>query len=405
MATVLDGSINPNSSSTSASAYDIFSTLASQTSQQSTLASNALSSGLGFYQNKDYTKAASEFKRAISLDPTNTQSYNYLGNSYLAQNKTSDAINSYKTSLSIDPTQDNVHTSLGNIYLQNKQYSQAEQEFKTATRLNPTDTVAPYTLGQLYLQTGRYPEAETQFKKVQRMAPTDANPCYALGATYNKEKNYSDAVTQLTKAVKLSPKMAAAHLELGTAYAALGDTTDAQNEVTTLTALDATQGALLQAIVAKPKLVAAGGGTTDNFTSYLAANTPLSVLEPTQLAAPNTSAEFSLTFSFDSPMDAASVQDPNNWTITKATGGAAGYYNNLLPVLPTEAYIPQNPIGVSYDPSQQQATITFLMSQNADGNATIDPSHMVFKFSGTDVSGKAMDPTADEFDGYAQTPF
>ena len=175
--------------------------------------------------------------------------------------------------------------------------------------------------------------------------------------------------------------------------------------MTTLTALDANQGALLQAIVAKPKLVAAGGGTTDNFTSYLAANTPLSVLEPAQLTAPNTSAEFSLTFSFGSPMDAASVQAPNNWTITKATGGAAGYYNNLLPVLPTEAYIPQNPIGVSIDPSQQQATITFLMSQNADGNATIDPSHMVFKFSGTDVSGKAMDPTADVFDGYAQTPF
>ena len=175
--------------------------------------------------------------------------------------------------------------------------------------------------------------------------------------------------------------------------------------MTTLTALDANQGALLQAIVAKPKLVAAGGGTTDNFTSYLAANTPLSVLEPAQLTAPNTSAEFSLTFSIGSPMDAASVQAPNNWTITKATGGAAGYYNNLLPVLPTEAYIPQNPIGVSIDPSQQQATITFLMSQTADGNATIDPSHMVFKFSGTDVSGKAMDPTADVFDGYAQTPF
>ena len=48
-------------------------------------------------------------------------------------------------------------------------------------------------------------------------------------------------------------------------------------------------------------------------------------------------------------MDQESVQDPANWTIIKASGGAAGYYNNLLPVLPTEAYIPQNPTSVVYD--------------------------------------------------------
>jgi len=403
MATVLDGSINPNTSSTSASAYDIYSTLDSQSAQQSALANSALSSGLSFYQNKNYTKAASEFKRAIAMDPSNTQSYNYLGNSYLAQNKTSDAIKAFKTSLTIDPTQDTVHTSLGNVYLQGKQYSQSEQEFKAASKLNPTDTVAPYTLGQLYQQTGRYPEAEAQFKKVQRMAPTDANPYYALGATYNKEQNYSAAVTQLTQAVRLNPKMAAAHLELGAAYAALGDTANAQQQVTTLTALDSAQGALLQELVAQPKLVAAGGGLTDNFTSALGMNTPLWSLD-TSLAKPNSSKEFSLTFSFDSQMDPASVQDTSNWTITKATGGAAGYYNNLLPVLPTEAYIPQNPTSVTYDPNQQQATVTFLLSQNAQGDATIDPSHMVFKFTGTGSTGKAMDPTADQFDGYAQSP-
>jgi tetratricopeptide (TPR) repeat protein len=404
MSTVLDGATNSTASS-SASAYDVFTTLASQSSQQKTLASNALSSGLSFYQNKNYPKAASELQRAMSLDPSNTQTYNYLANTYQAQNKTADAIKMYKASLAIDTTQDTVHLALGNIYLGQKKYTDAEKEFKTSIKMNPTDTVAPYTLGQMYQQQGRYTDAETQFKKVIRMAPKDANPLYALGATYNKEGKSADAVKVLTQAVALKPKMAAAHLELGVAYAAQGDTANAQLEVTRLTAIDSTQGALLAATIAKPKIVAAGGGLVDNFTSALGAGTDMMAMLGVTNAVPNRSKLFSLTFSFDSEMDAASVQDPSNWTINKASGGVAGYYNNLMSIVPTEAYIPQNPTSVSYDPTQQQATVTFLLTQNTTNNATIDPSHMVFKFSGKDITGKTMDPTADEFDGAAQTPF
>uniref|UniRef100_C6E7H4 TPR repeat-containing protein n=1 Tax=Geobacter sp. (strain M21) TaxID=443144 RepID=C6E7H4_GEOSM len=387
---------------------DMFSTLASQESQRAQLANGALSSGLAFYQKKDYARATSELKRAISMDPTNTQAYKYLAGAYQAQGKTDEAIKTYKYSLALDPTQASVHTSLGNVYLQQKKYNLAEREFKDAGKLDPTDTLAPYTLGQLYVQTERYGEAEAQFKKVSRMAPTDPNPYYSLGAVYNKEGKYADAVKQLTQAVKLRPKMEAAHFELGVAYAALGDTTNAQKEVDTLTRLNAAQGALLQLTIAQPKFVAAGGGETDTFTAALGAGTDLGL---TMLGAdpvttqPIQSKQFSLTFYFDSAMDAASVQDTSNWTISKATGGAAGYYNNLQPVVPTEAYIPQNPTSVTYDPEKRSATVTFLLSQNDTGDATIDPSHMVFKFSGTDARGKVMDPAADEFDGAAEAPF
>ncbi|TSK04493.1 MAG: tetratricopeptide repeat protein [Geobacter sp.] len=386
---------------------DMFDTLTSQDTMRAQAATGAMASGATFFQKKDYTRAANEFKRAISLDPTTAQPYNLLANAYLAQNKYDEAIKTYKSSLSLDPTQDSVHTNLGNIYLQQKKYNLAEKEFKEAARLNPTDTLAPYTLGQLYLQTDRLSEAEAQFKKVSKMAPNDPNPYYSLGATYNREGKYAEAVKELTKAVKIRPKMAAAHFELGVAYSELGDSTNAQQEVTTLTRLDASQGALLKATIAQPKMVAAGGGETDTFFPALESGTALIGLLGinSTTGQPLQSKTFSLTFYFDSAMDAESVQDTSNWTITKASGGAAGYYNNLLPVLPTEAYIPQNPTSVVYDPEKQSATVTFLLSQNSTNNATIDPSHMVFKFTGTDARGKIMDPTADQFDGAAQIPF
>lgn len=385
---------------------DMFDTLTSQDTMRAQAATNAMASGATFFQKKDYARAGNEFKRAISLDPTNAQSYNYLANAYLAQNKYDEAIKTYKSSLALDPTQDSVHTNLGNIYLQQKKYNLAEKEFKEAARLNPTDTVAPYTLGQLYLNTDRLSEAEAQFKKVAKMAPNDPNPYYSLGVTYNKEGKYAEAVKELTKAVKIRPKMAAAHFELGVAYSELGKSTEAQQEVATLTRLDASQGTLLKATIAQPKMVAAGGGDTDTFFPALESGTALvGLLGINGTGAPVQAKAFSLTFYFDSAMDAKSVQDTSNWTITKASGGAAGYYNNLLPVLPTEAYIPQNPTSVVYDPEKQSATVTFMLSQNSTNNATIDPAHMVFKFTGTDARGKIMDPTADQFDGAAEAPF
>jgi tetratricopeptide (TPR) repeat protein len=403
MASVFDGISNGTGS---ASAYDIFTTLSSNQGQQA-LANGALSSGIDFYQKKQYSKAAGEFSRAIAMDPTNTQSYNFLANTYLQQNKTPEAIKTLKSSLSIDPQQDGVHSTLANIYMSQKKYNDAESEFKAAMKLNPSGTVAPYTLGQMYQQTGRYAEAEKQFKLVQRMAPQDPNPYYALGATLNKEGKYADAVKQLQQAVKLRPKMTAAHFELGVAYAALGDTTNANSELNTVTNLDATQGALLKATIAQPKMVSAGGGDVDNFGAGLGAGTLLYGLLDMNAATgqPYQSKQFSLTFTFDSAMDANSVQDINNWSITKAAGGVAGYYNNMLPTMPNDVAIPQNPLTVVYDPNKQQAVVTFMLSLNGNDSAAFDPSHMVFKFAGTDARGKVMDPTADEFDGSAETPF
>ena len=383
---------------------DMFSTIASQEAQRAQAGHSALSTGLEFYQKKDYTRAAAEFKRSIAMDPTNTQTYNFLANSYLAQKKPEEAIKVYKNSLAMDPSQDSVQVSLGNIYLQKKDYPKAEKAYKAAIKANPGSTLAPYTLGQLYLQTGRLPEAEAQFKKVQRMAPFDPNPLYSLGVTYNKQGRSAEAVKHLTEAVKLRPKMVPAHLELGVAYAALGDTANAQKEVEILSRLDAVQGELLKRTIAQPKMVSGGGGPTDNFKS-LPLPSPISWVDISFDSAPNKTKEFSMTFFFDSKMDATSVQDMNNWTITRASGGAAGYYNNTLPILPTEAYIPQNPTNVTYDPDKQSATITFLLSQNAASDATLDPAHIVFKFSGKDVTGKTMDPTADQFAYAAESTF
>jgi tetratricopeptide (TPR) repeat protein len=389
---------------TSGSATKLFSALLSRDTLRSQTATTLISGGLTLYQNKNYSRALGAFKQAAAYVPDNVDAYNYMAKTYLRLGKTKEAIDAYKISLSIDRTQSDIHQELGNVYFSEKRYTEAEKEFKTAARLDPADNVAPYTLGQLYQQTERYSEAETQFKKVRGMSPKDGNVYYALGSVYNKMGRYDEAVTQLEKAVTLKDDFSYARFELGTAYLQLGDKDKANEQLEILEDLDTTLAATLKADLKQPKIIASNADKS-TFNSLLGPGSPLIFLDPDFLE-PYSSKDMTMTLQFDSEMDVSSVMNVTNWSITRASGITEGYYNNGVPVK-SENEINFSPIpkSVSYDATTFRATVTFSLSQNPYGAGVIDPSHLVFKFSGTDVYGKKMDPNADEYDGFAKRGF
>jgi hypothetical protein len=136
------------------------------------------------------------------------------------------------------------------------------------------------------------------------------------------------------------------------------------------------------------------------------------MLDPLQLSTPNSSIKASVVIQFTNEMDAASVMDPANWDISKSQSSEGGYYNNTMPIGANEVAIPSRPFSVSYDPITHQARVMFILNQNGSidllsGNtgATIDPSHLVFKFSGVDAAGRKMDTTGDQIDGYSMRAF
>lgn len=381
------------------SADKMFSALMAQETLRAQTATTLLSAGLRLYQDGNYSQAVAAFKTASAYAPDNIDTYNYMAKAYLKQGRTAEAINTYKISLSVDRSQSDIHTELGNVYYSQKNYAEAEKEFKTAAQLDPSDNLAPYTLGQLYLQTERYSEAEAQFKKVIKMTPKDGNVYYALGKTYSKMGRNDEAVSQLEQAISLKKDFALAHYELGTAYLGLDQKDKAREQLQILDDLDVSLAAELESDLSSPKILAFNPGKS-SFTSFLGQGTPLAHLSA-DLGTPNSSKDFTMQFLFDSEMDASSVMNMMNWSITKANGGVAGTYNNGITLYPDkEAAFSPIPKSVVYDATTCQATVTFTLAQNPYGTAVIDPSHLVFKFSGTDIDGKTMDPSADQYDGF-----
>jgi len=394
------------SSANSNSLSGIFAVLAQQQTLTENAANTALSNGITYMQNNKYDKAAIAFKQASAYNPTLTEAYTFLGDAYGRLGKNKQAIDAYKLSLKVDKTQDTLYTTLANLYIDQKQPADAEKILKDGIRENNQNTLAYYTLGQLMAQRGAYKDAETQFRQVTKLEPKDGNGYYALGMALNGQGRYSDAITQLKRAVSLKKDFVPAIAELGKAYNGIGDTVDAQQQLDKLNNIG-TSNALIAARDLSNQITKPGLSYIDFAGTSLPlalGNTSLLALAPTTFNTANASKNFTVKLGFNTEMDAQSVTNITNWSISRASGGAGGIYNNGL-YSPTNISAPAIPTQVTYDPVNMEATLTFSLTQNATKDGTIDPKHLVFKFNGTDVQGKSMDSKADQIDGFSISAF
>jgi tetratricopeptide (TPR) repeat protein len=381
----------------------LYSVSSDRWAQMSSLAQTALSQGADLYTKGKYDQAVVAFKRSIALDPSADnapQAYNLLATTYIKQNKTDDAIKAYKASLLIYPNDENAHVKLGNIYYSQKNYVNAEKEYKAAIGINPTSSTDLYSLGQVYLASGRTADAEKTFKQVIRVDPAHHAGYYALGQTYSKEGRTKEAIEQFQHVLRINRKFYDAYVDLGSAYADLGQMDKAQEQVTMLKSKASNLVSLLTGYIDKvlqPKIVAALSNS--GFNASLGLRTTVASLD-SSLATANSSKAFSMFFSFNKDMDSASVQNTLNWSISKANGrSTGGAYDWGLTPPQTDIRISPIPLSVVYEQDTHSAIVTFKIQQNASADGTIDPSHILFQFSGKDAYKNAMDPKADQYSG------
>ena len=386
----------------------IFSTLATTSDQRSSLSSGALNRGAGLLQERRYEEAVKEFKRAAALDPESTQAYVIMGRTNALLGRPEEAIAAFQKAIKIDPASIEARTYLAGAFVGTQRYGEAEAQYKEVIKLDGTLTGPRSALGSLYLLMERYAEAETQFQKVGSMAPLDAGSYYNLGLVYNKQGRYSEAAGQFDRALSLEPGSVDAIAEQAYSYIGLGREEQATAAATTLWNMDTseswTRAIEIESAMFTPRFQYADTAKS-TFNPFLAPGAPLSLEDPA-LATPGASKLFTMVFRFNQPMDPASVQNAMKWSISRATGGYGGVYNNGVTLdYGREASIMPIPLAVSYDQDTREATVYFRITQNETGDGIIDPRHWVFKFFGTDLSGNPMDPLGDEYDGFARKPY
>ena len=381
----------------------LFSATLSGQEQLDSMANAALNSGIDKFMQKDYAGAAEDFRRAVGIAPQGANAItaaDYMANAYLKTGETEKALKAYETAVSLDPTRDDMYVKLGNLNFSLGRHNEAEAAYRKAVTLNPDETNV-FSLGQLYLNTDRPLQAVEQFEKVVDLTPENVNGYYGLGQAYGRLGDNAAAVGQFEKAIDLQADFYSSYAELGYLYADMGRMEEAQEMFEILEEEAPELADTLSRYMYKaeaPRIAFASHESTFSYT--LPAKTTLTALD-SYLVNANTSKRFSMVFQFGKGMDLDSVQNRFNWQISRSTKAEPGQmYNNGLDVADTEVAVPPFPEIVTYDPTTYQATVYFSISQNAVfADGTLDPSHLLFKFSGTDEFGNKMDPDGDEFMG------
>ncbi len=370
------------------------------------LSGTILVQGIDYFQDANYDQAIKSFKQAAALSPSSdnaAKAYGYIGQAYARLEETDKAINTYKEAIRLYPADDTFYIALGDIYLEEDMLEEATTAYRQAVNINSNNAESQYSLGQAYLNAGELDKANDRFSEIVRISPNSATGYYGLGQSARQDGDLENAVSQLTKAISVNKDFELAHLELGYAYADMGEFQKAQDVLATLEVKESTKTTDLENYITRvtqPRINMVL--SLNGFNTRLPAHTEIAKLSST-LQDANKSKLFSLSFTFSKEMDQASIINPYNWKISRATiQENGGVYNGGLIPPSTEATILPKPTYVTYDADSDKAIVYFRLYQNETADATIDPNHIVFKFSGIDAYSKSMDTSADEYSGFSK---
>jgi len=154
-----------------------------------------------------YDEAASEYRRAIALNPKAPGLHYDLGRALLMQ-------------------------SHGPVALEN-----ARGEFEAERQLSPEDAATEFQLGQIAQAQAKRDDATLHFRRALKLSPDFPEALVAIAKLDSQAKRYNQAIPALHRAIRLQPSNEAAHYALMMAYRDSGQMEKARAEQQTLNRL------------------------------------------------------------------------------------------------------------------------------------------------------------------------
>jgi tetratricopeptide (TPR) repeat protein len=175
----------------------------------------------------DWTAAEQAFKRAIELNPGNSQARYEYGWLLTRVGRFEEALPQFKYAIQQDPRAALMYHSLAHVYLYRREYDQAIEHFQTALHLDPGYGFARSSLGQAYLLSSREDKALVELEADGSQGADSWGPAYlavAYAAAGRKEQSL-ELIAELEESWKRGQDDAAWSLAL--AHGGLGQSDQA----------------------------------------------------------------------------------------------------------------------------------------------------------------------------------
>jgi len=184
----------------------------------------------------DFANAINALRRQVAVNPGNADAHRRLGDTYVRQGRTMEALAEFTVTLLVDPRNVLGFVGLAQLHLNSGNHAEAVRAARAAIALDPAQTQVHYVLATALTRLGQADEARRVLAEYQRLQ--------AAGADASKRKferdglarqiavamtagDHQTAVSLLRQLIALEPGVAAHQVTLGQALAARGQTLDA----------------------------------------------------------------------------------------------------------------------------------------------------------------------------------
>ena len=174
------------------------------------------------YRASDWKGAAGRYEYVLEKDPTRTEVYFYLGNSYdnaykparageaLNDSYIQKAIENYRKAAELDKSPEMKKLALQYLtaaYGPEKlnDPSQAEPIVQQLIAADPTNPQNYFALSRIYEDSGQYDKAEAELKKARDQKPDDPSVYTTISGFYNRQGRFDETMEALHKAADLKP--------------------------------------------------------------------------------------------------------------------------------------------------------------------------------------------------------
>ncbi|MFQ5696242.1 MAG: tetratricopeptide repeat protein, partial [Terriglobia bacterium] len=149
--------------------------------------------------------------------------YYFLGAAFFEREQVADARVYLEKAVSVNPSDHESWDSLGVVYGQLGKLEEARRAFEQAVSLRPDYAGGHFNLGIAYLRQQQPQKAEQAFARAAELDPGDPSKLLQYGMALASNGKLREAIRPLERYLSLEPQDSQAHNELGTLYANTGD--------------------------------------------------------------------------------------------------------------------------------------------------------------------------------------
>ena len=163
----------------------------------------------------DQQSAMREMKKALALDPGNTQTLIWQAQVYTNLNQWQAAEAGFRRALQLRPNHWLAHNELGALLQFQGRYTEALSDFRAASMVNPRNALALLNMGCMYLLLGRPEEASDRLRQSMKLKP-DQTASATMSQVLRSQGKPALALHYAKEATTLDPHDSTTWLELGT---------------------------------------------------------------------------------------------------------------------------------------------------------------------------------------------